>query len=57
MNPPHTHTHSVQGLKDVDYCVGAKTVMERLLGIEFFDALGKCVFYKSESINTYVGKL
>ncbi|XP_064401551.1 meckelin-like [Halichondria panicea] len=35
------------GLKDVDYIVGVKTAMERLLGIEFFDALGKCVFYKT----------
>ena len=39
-----------QGLKDVDYCVGMKIVMERLIGIEFYDVVDKSVFYKSESM-------
>ena len=33
----------------MDYCVGMKTVMERLIGIEFYDVMDKSVFYKSKS--------
>ena len=29
--------------------MGVKTVMERLIGIEFYDVVDKSVFYKSES--------
>ena len=28
--------------------MGMKTVMERLIGIEFYDVVDKSVFYKSE---------